>query len=107
MTNRIELFREALKSDPENELAHFSLANELLEQELFSEALGHYEKCLLIRPSWMRVFIQVGRCCYELGDLERAVDVLNQAKAAILQSNDHENLDEVNDLLSRCEEEGD
>lgn len=105
MTDRIELFREALKKDPGNELAHFSLANELMDRGDFSEALEHYEWCLKINPSWMRVYIQLGRCCFELGAIDRAVDALNNAKALMLQKGDLENLEEVDDLLERLEEE--
>lgn len=105
MSNRIDLFRQALERDPGNELARFSLAKELFEQELYNEALEHYEGCLKINPSWMRVHIQIGHCCAELDEADRAIEALNHAKALMLKDGDLENMEEVNELLERLGEE--
>lgn len=102
--SRIELFRKAVEQDPSNELAHFSLANELCDEGLFDEALSHYETCLKVNPGWMRVHIQVGKCCLKSGSLQRARQSLIQAKELMSQKGDYENLREVEDLLEGLED---
>ena len=96
---RIERFRQALELDPSNELAHFSLANELIEDGAYEEARGHYEKALEIQPDWVVVLIGLGKCHSELGDSEKAKDCFSRAKSRILQGNDHELLGQVEALL--------
>jgi tetratricopeptide (TPR) repeat protein len=103
-SSRIELFRKAIEQDPANELAHFSLANELCEEGLFAEALPHYETCLASNPGWMRVHIQLGKCCLETGVPQRARESLLKAKELMSQKGDYENLQEVEELLEGLED---
>jgi tetratricopeptide (TPR) repeat protein len=103
-SSRIELFRKAIEQDPANELAHFSLANELCEERQFAEALPHYEACLTVNPGWMRVYIQVGKCCLETGVPQRARESLLRAKELMSQKGDYENLQEVEELLEGLED---
>ncbi len=103
-SSRIELFRKALEQDPANELAHFSLANELCEAGQYAQALPHYEACLAVNPAWMRVHIQVGKCCLEMGVPQRARESLLKAKELMSQKRDFENLREVESLLEGLED---
>ena len=103
-SSRIELFRKAIEQDPANELARFSLANELCEEGLFTEALPHYEACLAANPGWMRVHIQIGKCCLETGSPQRTRESLIKAKELMSQKGDYENLQEVEDLLEGLED---
>ncbi len=103
-SSRMELFHKTVEENPANELARFSLANELCEQGLYMEALPHYEACLAINPAWMRVYIQVGKCCLELGVPEQARESLLKAKDLMSQKGDYENLQEVEELLEGLED---
>jgi tetratricopeptide (TPR) repeat protein len=105
-SDRAEIFRKALEQDPDNELAHFSLANELCADQLYEEALLHYEACVKVNPSWMRVHIQIGKCCLELGNPERAVASLLKARELMTQKGDFQNLEEVNSLLAHFATDG-
>ncbi len=100
MTNpRIEMFRQAIEQDPGNELAQFSLANELFEEEFFEDSLLHYQKALEAKPDWVVVLMGIGKCHLALGRIDQANQPLTQAKALILQGSDHELLGEVEELL--------
>ncbi|MCA9436525.1 MAG: tetratricopeptide repeat protein [Candidatus Omnitrophica bacterium] len=100
MTNpRIEMFRQAIEQDPTNELAHFSLANELLEAEYHEDALLHYQKALEAKPDWIAVLIGIGKCHLEMGNTDQAKGPLTEAKTLILRGSDHELLPEVEELL--------
>lgn len=102
---RIELFRDALAQDPTNELAHFSLANELLEEGEYREALGHYRSALESNPDWMRVHIQIGRCHLELGERAEARSSLLKAKELMEKIRDYDSAEEIEDLMERLDEE--
>lgn len=104
-TPRIEIFREALARDPANELAHFSLANEWLEEEEYDQALVHYQAALEANPDWMRVYIQMGRCQLELGRPDLARTSLSKAKELMEKLKDFDSEEEVESLLERLEEE--
>jgi len=103
MTNpRIELFRQAIEQDPENELAHFSLAKEYFEVEYFEDSLTHYQKALETKPDWVVVLIGIGKCHLAMGEKELAREPLAKAKSLILLGNDHELLVEVEELLGEA-----
>lgn len=100
MTNpRIDLFRKAVEEDPANELARFSLANELRDEGDLEGALSHYEGALEIQPDWIKVLIEIGKCRLGLGLPREAVGPLSRARELILAGRDHELLPEVEELL--------
>jgi tetratricopeptide (TPR) repeat protein len=102
--SRINLFLEALEQDPDNELARFSLATELLEEERFEEALLHFEKALESNPQWMVVHLRKGQCLLELGRPEEARASLVRSRELMFQMNDLENLEEVDTLLAETDQ---
>lgn len=101
--SRIELFRAAIAADPSNELAQFSLAGELFEADQFAEALEHYRKALEAKADWMRVHIQIGKCCLELDRKDEARAALEQARAILERSADEENRGEIDELFARLD----
>ena len=103
MTNpRIEMFRKAIEQDPTNELAQFSLAKELFEEEYYEDALLHYQKALEAKPDWVVVLIGIGKCHLKMGNSEQAKGPLTEAKTLILSGRDHELLPEVEQLLDEA-----
>lgn len=103
MTNpRIEMFRKAVEEDPANELARFSLANELRDEGDLEGALAHYEGALEIQPDWIKVLIEIGKCRLGLGLSSEAAAPLSRARELILTGRDHELLHEVEELLEEA-----
>jgi Tfp pilus assembly protein PilF len=95
------MFRKALENDPNNELAHFSLGNELYENGQYQEAFKEYELALVHDPNWMRVHIQIAKCCSALGMKERALASLDAAKGLMEKKRDFDSLAEVTALQER------
>jgi tetratricopeptide (TPR) repeat protein len=103
--SRMEMFRQALDQDPNNELARFSLARELFDEEEYGQALEHYQAALAAKPDWMRAHIQVCKCCLELGGMDQARSSLSRARDLMIQSGDLENQGEIDELAERLEQQ--
>lgn len=76
MSERVDMWREQVAEDPENELSRFSLAQALFAEKLWAEALDEYEAALARKPDWMFAVIQRGQCLIRLGRTAEAKESL-------------------------------
>ncbi|HAE99835.1 MAG TPA: hypothetical protein DCO68_08185 [Methylophilaceae bacterium] len=58
---------------------HHNLANVLFEQQLYNEALSHYQAAIKIDSKRIESLIDCGVCYHRMKDYERAIDHLEQA----------------------------
>lgn len=78
MSDRIAQFQNMAQADPENEMAHFSLAGELMKAERWAEAAESYMRCTEIVPGMSKAYQLAGECYLKLGQTERAGQVLTR-----------------------------
>lgn len=86
MSDAIQRWETLLASQPQNDLARFSLAKALFDAGRHADALPHLQQALTKKPDWMVVQILEGKCHQALGDLAAARGAYEQAlKLAIAQ----------------------
>ena len=85
----VERFRQLVAQHPDNELFHFSLAQELLRENRAAEALTHLRFCTEHKADWMMPRILLGKALLGLGRKREARPWLEAALAlAVGQSHE-------------------
>lgn len=74
---RIAQFENMAASDPDNEMAHFSLGNAYLQAERFAEAAVSFERCVELNPEMSKAYQLAGESLIKAGWSDKAVEVLN------------------------------
>lgn len=72
---RIEMFREALKFNPEDPLGNFGLGSALLELKRFGEAIEPFEKTLKAQPKHSVAYLSLGKSLEGAGEFQKAQNV--------------------------------
>lgn len=100
---RVELWREQVESEPDNELSRFSLAQAYYQAKAWGEALQQYEAALRLKPEWMVPMIQRGQCLVRLGRLDEAKEALRQGRALAVAQGHEEPQQEIDEILADLE----
>lgn len=101
MTDRIETFRSLVEKSPENALARFGFANELLKARRWSEAVEQLEQYLARYDDEGNGWGRLAEARAALGDLDGAREALRTGIAASRRFG-HPGM--ANDLEARLEE---
>jgi iron-sulfur cluster assembly accessory protein len=78
---RIAELRKVAAGDPDNELAHFRLAQLLLEDGKYKEAVVSFDRVLALSPKNANAHQLLGECLVALKEWDRAIRVLKNGKA--------------------------
>ena len=80
--SRIDAFREMVRKNPENHLAHFGLANEAHKAGLWDEAVAHYREYLARYDDEGNAYGKLAESLERLGRADEARAALEQGIAA-------------------------
>lgn len=75
---QINRFRNMVAGDPDDDLAHFRLAQLLMEDGQYAEAVGLFRRTLELSPEFSRVFQHLGECLLKLDQKDEAIRVLTE-----------------------------
>jgi len=78
LQQRIAQFENMAQADPENEMAHFSLAGAYAQAERFDDAADSYLRCTQVNPAMSKAFQLAGETLVKAGHPDRAAEVLAQ-----------------------------
>jgi Flp pilus assembly protein TadD len=98
----LELFRKNLEIDPSNVDSAYNAGMILFGLSRIDEAKGFLEKALALRPDDSDVLILMSRCSINSGDLSKAIEYLEKAKAG---TTDPERLKFLDDLIAKLKEQ--
>ena len=76
LDTRINQFRSLIETDPDNDMAHFSLGNALLQAERHQEAAESFVRCTEINKGMTKAFQLAGRAYIDAGNQDQAKEVL-------------------------------
>lgn len=75
---RIAQFQNMAQSDPENEMAHFSLGKALMDAGRAGEAAESFLRATELAPQMSKAYQLAGECYVKAGDKEKAGQVLTR-----------------------------
>ena len=70
--SKLEKFKNLLEKNPNNPLAHFSLANECYKMKMFKETINHIENYLKLKDDEGAVYRMLAESYIELGMIQEA-----------------------------------
>jgi tetratricopeptide (TPR) repeat protein len=91
-----------LELDPSNPDAAYNAGLILFSQNRIGEALPFFEKAVNLKPDDPAYLEMAGRCEIHQGNLEKAVEYLEKAKAGYT---DQEKINFLDDLISKLKEQ--
>jgi tetratricopeptide (TPR) repeat protein len=99
-TDQIAHWRKMATDDPENDLAHYRLGQELMKAGQYEEAVRSFQRTLEISPEFSRVFQLLGDCLIKLNRRDEAVQVLRQGYEVANERGDYMPRDEMARMLT-------
>jgi Fe-S cluster biosynthesis and repair protein YggX len=76
LEERIARFENMAQADPDNDMAHFSLASAYLQAGRFAEAATSFQRCLQLNPDMSKAYQLAGEAMIGAGWTDRAVQTL-------------------------------
>src|SRR5262245_17762865 len=98
-TDQIAHWRKMATDDPDNDLAHYRLGQELLKAGQYEEAVRSFRRTLELSPEFSRVFQLLGDCLIKLGRRDEAATVLGQGYGVADERGDYMPRDEMARML--------
>lgn len=78
LRERIAMFEEALKFNPEDPLGNFGLASAHLELQQYAQAIEPFQKTLKAQPKHSVAYASLGTCLAATGQTKQAKEILKQ-----------------------------
>lgn len=72
LDKRIAQFQNMAQADPDNEMAHFSLAGALMQAGRLAEAAASYVRCTELAPTMSKAYQNAAECYFKVGDKDKA-----------------------------------
>ena len=82
LAQRIAQFENMVQADPENDMAHFSLANAYAQAERHAEAAESFARCIALNPTMSKAYQLAGDSLIKAGRADEAGDVLTKGYVA-------------------------
>ncbi|NIQ13164.1 MAG: hypothetical protein GTO02_01765 [Candidatus Dadabacteria bacterium] len=83
--SKLEKFKKLLDKNPNNPLAHFSIANECFKLKLFNETIIHIDNYLKLKEDEGAVYRMLAECYLELDMEKEAIEAYNKGIEAALK----------------------
>jgi uncharacterized protein HemY len=103
--DRIQLLKEWITSDPSDPFLHYALALEIKKKGQLREYVQHLEKLISSFPSYLPAYYQLGQAYEENLNQTRALQVYKNGHLLARKQNDHKTAGEINEAITRLEEE--
>lgn len=85
--DRLSYFKELLNKAPDNPMVHYSLAQEYYKVRDYENAIKHIESYLRLQEDEGAVYRLLAKCYEELGEFNKAMDVLEDGIKQALKYN--------------------
>lgn len=83
--NEIAFCRQWVRTDPQSPLAHNNLASAYFRAKRLDEAVGHYERALVIEPRYYAALLHLGDLWFQRGKFEKAISYYQRTLEAMSQ----------------------
>ncbi|MGE3108743.1 MAG: Fe(2+)-trafficking protein [Phycisphaerales bacterium] len=99
LDSRIAQFQNMAQADPDNEMAHYSLANAYLQAQRYRDAAESFLRCTELAPGMSKAFQLAGDSLIRAGQRDRAADVLTRGYMIAAERGDRMPQSAISDLL--------
>ncbi|UCD75087.1 MAG: Fe(2+)-trafficking protein [Phycisphaerales bacterium] len=99
LEERIAQFEKMAQADPDNDMAHFSLGNALLQAERFEDAAASLLRCLELNQGMSKAFQLAGEALIKADRADEAIDVLMAGYVVAARKGDMMPRNAITDLL--------
>ncbi len=96
---RIAQFQKMVETDPNNELAHFSLGSALADAGRWKDAGPCFQRVLALNPNYSRAYLLLGRVQRETGDKQYAIQTLTNGYRVAHKQGDLMPRNEMGEML--------
>lgn len=96
---RIAQFENMAKSDPSNEMAHFSLGKAYADAGRFADAAASYLRCIELAPDMSKAYQMAGEALIRNGESGRATELLMKGYEVAAKKGDLMPRNAMGDLL--------
>ena len=100
----IEQFRQIVELEPDSELTHFGLAQELSKAGRFAEAAPAYERAIEIKPDYSAAYRGLGCAYRQTNALDKARHAFTKGLEVATQLGDLQTKKEIEVFLKRLDE---
>lgn len=97
--DRIAQFRKMATDDPENDLAHYRLGQELMRVERYDEAVPAFQRTLELNPPFSKVYSLLAQCFKALNRRDEALQTAEKGYQIATQRGDNMPRDEIGKLI--------
>jgi Fe-S cluster biosynthesis and repair protein YggX len=97
---RIEQFRKMAKANPDDDLAHFALGQQLIDAERYPEAANVLRHVIKISPHYSKAYVLLGMAQEAQEDTDGAVETYQQGWAVAMSRGDLMPATEMKSLLT-------
>ena len=105
LDQRIAQFEKMAQADPDNDMAHFSLGNALLQAERFEDAATSLLRCLELNQGMSKAFQLAGEALIKADMADQALDVLMAGYVVAARKGDMMPRNAMADLLKSIGQE--
>lgn len=102
---RIAQYRKMANDDPDNELGHYRLGKELLDDGQYEEAVGPLRRAIELSPQFSRAYQLLGTSLSKAGRRDDAIQVLREGFAVADERGDNLPREEMARLLAELGEQ--
>ncbi|MGD1916985.1 MAG: Fe(2+)-trafficking protein [Phycisphaerales bacterium] len=101
LETRIAQFENMCREDPENDMAHFSLAGAYAQAGRPEDAAASYMRCIELNPDMSKAFQLAGEQLIEAGKTEDAAELLTTGFTSASQRGDRMPANAMKDMLEK------
>ncbi len=101
LEERIGRFENLLAQDPDNDMAHFSLAGAYKQAGRFAEAAASFDRCCVLNKDMSKAYQLGAECHLEAGNEPKAIEMLTQGVTIASGRGDAMPLKAMTELLTK------
>lgn len=99
----IDQFRELVELSPDDELAHYGLAQEYMKAERYEESAASFRRVVELKADYVAGYRELGKALMKCGRLDEAQENLLKGRALAEQHGDGQAVKEIDVYLRRIE----
>jgi Flp pilus assembly protein TadD len=99
--SQLDEFLELVESTPEDELAHYGLAQEYVKAGRYEEAVASFQRVIKLKPDYMAGYRELGKALMKIGRVDEARASLRKGRALAEEHGDGQAVREIDVYLKR------